>query len=406
MIQDIAVEDIIPRGPRNDERIAEITPSIREIGLLHSITVIEEADHKYRIKAGDKRFYACIDVGHKTVPCLVLPHDMPEEQIKEIHLHENLRRANLEWWAIVEMERELHELRQAQKGVGRQGRKQGWSLRDTAEELGMGFGNLSEDIKLAEACAADPNLRKIKDKVTAKRLILQKANRMSAEDEALGPVRFEVNTCHLGDASEILKYFQSSTFDVCFTDPPWLEYKDKSLTKDDKTLPVFKEIFRVLKHGSFMYVICSTPDFVIYQTELAKIGFQVSQMPIIWHKQNVISHGTKSWEYGRDYEPILLAVKGNPVLAIAVQPSSVFTCPAVHPTRLIHPNEKPVEVPMHFLNHCSYEGSLVLDPFGGSGVTAEACRKLGRRYVVIEREKKFFDRIEQRLLALNTSNPT
>jgi DNA modification methylase len=404
MIQEILIDLINPKKPPTEykpEDIQELASSIKEIGyLLHPITVVHHGDNAYAIKTGDKRYHALKSLGRETALCLVLSQDVSEDEAERIHIHENLKRANLEWWAVCEMEAKLHELRRKQHGVGRQGAKVGWSLRDTAQELGMGFGNLSEDIKLAEACQADPQLKKIKDKVTARRFILKKAQRMNTEDEALAPVDFEVNTVYLGDSSEILKQLPSAKFDVCFTDPPWLEYKDAKLTKDDKTLPVFKEVYRVLKHGSFLYVICSTDDFYIYRQELAKIGFTVSQMPLIWHKQNVISHGTRSWEYGRDYEPILLAVKGSPVLSMSGQPSAVYSSPAVHPTKLIHPNEKPVDVPIHFLEQCSFEGSLVLDPFGGSGVTAEACKKIGRRYVIIERDKKFFDGIERRLASV------
>ncbi len=301
------------------------------------------------------------------------------------------------------MERELHEMRQRQKGAGRPGSKVGWSLRDTAEELGKGFGTLSEDLRLAEAVMANPNLKKITDKITAKKLIFATANRLEAEMTANLPTKLEHNVVYHGDAAEVLKHLPPNSFDVCFTDPPWLEYKDDKLTKDLQTIEVFKEVYRVMKRDSFLYAIVSTPDFIVYLQELAAIGFKVQEMPLIWHKQNVVSHGLRSWEYTRDFEPILLAVKGSPTIVNSGKVSAVYSSPAVHPTKLIHPNEKPVDVPMHFLEHCSYEGSMILDPFGGSGVTAEACIRMKRRYVTIEREKKFFDGIERRIGALDQS---
>lgn len=42
-------------------------------------------------------------------------------------------------------------------------------------------------------------------------------------------------------------------------------------------------------------------------------------------------------------------------------------------------------------------GGLVLDPFGGSGTTGEACVIEGMRAVLIEREPAYWSLIEQRL---------
>lgn len=377
-----------------------IKDSIQAHQLLHPLTVVPK-DGRYIVKAGRKRFLALKELGVAEVPCLVLDADLTDNQIKEITIDENLKRVNLEWWDKCIQEAELHKLRQSQHGIGRQKVKSGWSLRDTAKELGMGFGTLSQDIRLAEAVMANPSLKKITDKKTAMRLVFNEAKRIDAETVAGLGVDIDTNVIYNGEASEILKYIPANTFDCVFTDPPWLEYKDSRLTKDDKTILVFRELYRVMKYDSFLYAIVSTQDFFTYQTELAQIGFKVQQMPLIWHKKNVISHGLRSWEYHRDYEPILLAVKGSPVLVDSGLVSAVYSSPAVHPTKLIHPNEKPVDVPIHFLEQSTYEGSLVLDPFGGSGVTAEACLKLRRRYVLIEREPVFYKRIEQRLNSLD-----
>lgn len=391
--------DILPEDvePVDHEQVTSIKDSIQRLGmLLHPLVVIEK-EGKYYVKAGRKRLYALRELGAATVLCLVISVDVSADKVQEIGLHENLKRYNLPWWEQCQIELELHSLRQKQHGVGRRGVKEGWSLRDTAKEIGIGFGTLSEDLRLAEAVMSDPNLRKIEDKITAKKLIFQTAKRIEAETEAGIAPKIEFDVVYHGNSAEILKHFPDNTFDVCFTDPPWLDYKDPKLVKDDQTVLVFKELYRVMKADSFLYVIVSTPDFWIYQQQLPLFGWKVQQMPLIWHKKNVISHGLRAWEYTRDYEPILLAAKGSPVFTQRAQASAVYSSPAVHPSKLIHPNEKPVDVPIHFLEHSSYEGSMVIDPFGGSGVTAEACIRLDRKFVTIERDKKFCDGIEARL---------
>jgi len=50
-----------------------------------------------------------------------------------------------------------------------------------------------------------------------------------------------------------------------------------------------------------------------------------------------------------------------------------------------HKTTKPVPLMAKLIQHYSSPGELVLDPFGGSGSTAEACIKTQRRYIYIEK---------------------
>lgn len=54
-----------------------------------------------------------------------------------------------------------------------------------------------------------------------------------------------------------------------------------------------------------------------------------------------------------------------------------------------HPTEKPVELIERILGNC--EPGRILDPFMGSGTTGVACMNLGRSFIGIEREPKYFD---------------
>jgi len=62
-----------------------------------------------------------------------------------------------------------------------------------------------------------------------------------------------------------------------------------------------------------------------------------------------------------------------------------------------HVNQKPdrlMEIPIEVHTE---PGEWVLDPFAGSGTTAIAARKLGRRFVIVEQDPDNFDRIVSRL---------
>lgn len=56
-----------------------------------------------------------------------------------------------------------------------------------------------------------------------------------------------------------------------------------------------------------------------------------------------------------------------------------------------HPCPKPLSTWKQLVQLASNEGETVLDPFMGSGTTGVACAKLGRKFVGIEVEPKYFD---------------
>ena len=56
-----------------------------------------------------------------------------------------------------------------------------------------------------------------------------------------------------------------------------------------------------------------------------------------------------------------------------------------------HPTQKPVPLMEWCINHCGDAAHVILDPFMGSGTTGVACMNLGRKFIGIEIEPKYFD---------------
>ena len=56
----------------------------------------------------------------------------------------------------------------------------------------------------------------------------------------------------------------------------------------------------------------------------------------------------------------------------------------------------PVELPARFIKMHSYEGDMILDPFGGTGTTLVACEQLNRTCYMMERDPHYVDVIIQR----------
>jgi site-specific DNA-methyltransferase (adenine-specific) len=77
--------------------------------------------------------------------------------------------------------------------------------------------------------------------------------------------------------------------------------------------------------------------------------------------------------------------------------SGVWTFPTIN--RAFVPTQKPIELILAFVSDFTGIGESIADPFMGSGTTGVAAIQLGRKFIGIEREPKYFDiaclRIEQ-----------
>ena len=62
-----------------------------------------------------------------------------------------------------------------------------------------------------------------------------------------------------------------------------------------------------------------------------------------------------------------------------------------------HPCPRPLNGTKHLLDALSEKGDIILDPFMGSGTTGVAAVKLGRRFIGIEIEPKYFDIARRRI---------
>lgn len=62
-----------------------------------------------------------------------------------------------------------------------------------------------------------------------------------------------------------------------------------------------------------------------------------------------------------------------------------------------HPTGKPEALLKEWVQQFTDPGETILDPFGGSGTTAVAAKRLGRRCILIEREEKYCEIAAKRL---------
>lgn len=105
---------------------------------------------------------------------------------------------------------------------------------------------------------------------------------------------------------------------------------------------------------------------------------------ITWVKNNW-SMGDLTGEHARQSE-LALFYPGPSHFFPCGRPSDVIAAPRTGNES--HPTEKPVQLMWHVVR---WTDGVVFDPFMGSGTTGVACVKLGRKFIGIEIEPKYFD---------------
>ena len=88
------------------ERIEDLSNTIKEVGLIHPITVIKKASGKgYEYIAGERRFLASRKAGLKNIPCLV--RDLGSIEAAEASIYENIQRVDM---SAAEHDKAIREL--------------------------------------------------------------------------------------------------------------------------------------------------------------------------------------------------------------------------------------------------------------------------------------------------------
>ncbi|MGA2334665.1 MAG: DNA methyltransferase [Terriglobales bacterium] len=160
-----------------------------------------------------------------------------------------------------------------------------------------------------------------------------------------------------------------------------------------------------------------------------KVGMSAHELAGLIGAYGNINHGGAvcNWEAGRNipsreqYRKICDAIVGTgkvksmPPYENAVRPfvmdgskefTDVWNFQSVRPYKGKHPAEKPASMLEHVIEASSYPGDIVLDCFAGSGSTALAALKLGRRTVALEIDPQWAAEIVARVQACGAEGVT
>jgi site-specific DNA-methyltransferase (adenine-specific) len=192
--------------------------------------------------------------------------------------------------------------------------------------------------------------------------------------------RDEWVTIYNADCRDVLP--QLPKVDLVLTDPPYgmdyqscrrVDWQRKTKIEGDKNFPLW--IFDIFKPTVALMIFCRWDN--LYEIPKPK-SF------IVWDKV-VHSMGDLNHEYGRQWEGV--AFYSQTDHEFNYRPKDIIRCMRIAPNKLMHPNEKPVELMSQLIqpNKCN----LVLDPFMGVAPVLLASKISGRKSIGIEIDEKY-----------------
>lgn len=224
-------------------------------------------------------------------------------------------------------------------------------------------------------------------------------------------------TLYLGDCLEILPTLPSESADMVWTDPPYghgnadgdLLSRRAEAVGDGRASALVAiandgpedmrrvvdgalvEAARILKRDCCCCCCCGgggpSPTFAWVAQRMDSGGLQFFHS-VIWDKKNP----GLGWRYRRQHEMVMVAHRVGGKLAWADEAIKHPNIVSISkPKDGEHPNEKPVDLVVRFVGLHTVRDQVVLDPFMGSGTTGVACMNLGRKFIGIEIEPKYFD---------------
>lgn len=204
-----------------------------------------------------------------------------------------------------------------------------------------------------------------------------------------------------GDCLEIMRHMPNESIDMVLTDPPYLvnyQSRDGRKIAGDRSgswlKPAFAEIYRVLKKNSFLICFYGFPWVDEFMNAWKAAGFKPLEH-FVWKKNYSSSKDFAE----RCHESAYLLGKGWPKQPSIIPPSVLEW---QYTGNKLHPTQKPIVALLPLIKAYSKKGSIILDPFAGSGSTADAAKKLGRQHISIEIDQNYADIALRRLKGKNS----
>ncbi len=255
----------------------------------------------------------------------------------------------------------------------------------------------------------------------------------------------KTDVIHRGDCIEVLRALPDASVDMVFADPPYnLQLGGDLLRPDNSRVDAvdddwdkfdsfaaydaftrgwLTECRRVLKPEGSIWVIGSYHNVFRLGTAIQDLGFWVLN-DIIWRKSNPMPN-FKGTRFTNAHETLIWAARSREQKRYTfnydalkafnedTQMRSDWTfalCTGEERLKdeegkKAHPTQKPEALLHRVLLSATRPGDVVLDPFFGTGTTGAAAKRLGRRFIGIERDEGYAKLAEKRIKAVVPAAP-
>jgi DNA modification methylase len=378
-LEQVNIDRLVPyvRNARthSKEQILQLRASLREFGFVNPIIV----DKDLNIIAGHGRILAAKEEGITAVPCVFAEH-LTEAQKRAYIIADNRLALNAGWDAEM-LSVEIADLQGADFDVSILGF-------DNAElnKLMSGIEDVKDDEFDVDAELKKPAITQMGD------LWILGNHRLVCGDSTK-PETFAL----LMDGKQA---------NLVVTDPPYnVNYegtagkiKNDNMSNDkfyQFLLDAFTLTEKAMARDASIYVFHADTEGLNFRKAFSEAGFYLSGT-CIWKKQSlVLGRSPYQWQH----EPILFGWKkaGKHSWFSDRKQTTIweFEKPKKNGD---HPTMKPVQLIAYPVLNSSMTGSIVLDPFGGSGSTLIACEQTERVCYMVELDEKYCDVVVKRII--------
>jgi len=213
---------------------------------------------------------------------------------------------------------------------------------------------------------------------------------------------------HLGDCLDVMQDIPDGSVDMVCTDPPygmnfqsnWSKNGPRHKKIEGDSAADFRwlqDAFRLLKpDGGGLISFCDWNTSHRWREEIERAGFVIKSQ-VIWDR---LHHGMGDLKgaFAPQHDIVWYATKGRRIF-VNGRPKSVIRHKRPSPADDHgHPTCKPVALMEELIRATDDgSGSVVLDPFLGSGTTGVAAANTGRRFIGIERDPDYFNAASARI---------
>lgn len=228
----------------------------------------------------------------------------------------------------------------------------------------------------------------------------------------------------LGDCIKLMNDIEDNSIDLILCDLPFQKTKNKW----DKIIPfddLWKQYKRIIKENGAI-ILFGQGNFYI---DLVNSNRSQFRYDLVWDKQLTTGFLNSNRQPLRRHEQIAVFYKkqptynpiftqGQPLHGKGIKykttniknqnygdfkilddyrkgttnkyPTSIISIQKVHPSKTMHPTEKPIELLEYLIKTYTKKNEIVLDNCMGSGSTAVACINTGRGFIGIELDEKYY----------------